>query len=266
MKQKWLRRALQIFVGLCLFFLLFVLTVALLMPILEKMDNPRPPDNHNHGEHNVTTGDHNQSSTPAVQTPVRLNLELMQNAQDHTVFVATPNNLIVSFNTHYTNDMFPLGNWREYPDVTSPCVGIAGTRFEYQADPTIHSYPAVSVFTTGKTQQICEISLSLSQHDWSTSLETIYREQAVQILALFLPKLSQTQLNQLYNSLMEDAHKNQYIDRDSVPVPKMIRVGGTVGCWSYVHGGMIRINIIPIDAQYIADYTAGGGKTYRIHL
>ena len=48
------------------------------------------------------------------------------------------------------------------------------------------------------------------------------------------------------------------IAHSSVPVPRQVSVLGEVGCWGYTYSGMIRINIIPVDAAFAAELSGRG--------
>ena len=187
------------------------------------------------------------STAPNPSSPVTvLDTSVTKDGQNLPIFRATIQDLMACYHFHYGKAMYPLEQWRQFPEVSTPCYGVSCSRYEYLADPEIHYYPAISVYTA-EDMRICEISLSLSEHDWSQTIEDIYKAQSIQVLSLFLPELTQQQLQELYEALLQDAKNNAYISHSATPVPKVIRTAGSVGCWGYTYSGVIRINIIPAD-------------------
>ena len=122
----------------------------------------------------------------------------------------------------------------------------------------MHSWPAIDVYCAESDTGILEISLSLSEHDWSENYDIIFQKQSICMLSVFYPQLSDGEIAALYVKLRQEAMANEYIAHSAVPVPLQVHVLDGVGCWGYTYSGMIRINIIPVDQAFLAALSAKG--------
>ena len=265
MNRRLTRRFLLVCIGICLFILLFLLTLILLFPLLPAEDSPSS------GATVSTMA--NAPTAPSIplptasrpiQPPPDYDGAIQTNAQEEPLFALTLDQFIVCHNHRFSQSMYPSSQWRLYPALAAPYTGRETHCYTYQADPNAHSYPTVQMYVCPETNLICEVSLPLSQHDWSQTLEQIYQRQAMRILAVFFPELSSDQLEALYAALFEDAHQNEYISHSQIPGPKTLRRAGSIGCYGYIYRGMICINLLPLNDARLAELSARGIQIVEI--
>lgn len=255
MKHSMHRKVLLVVAGSCLFLLIFLLTIGILLPTVQDLpsqpaETDLPP---------TSTGrPSSHPTTPTTLPPPTFQGEVAENSQGQLSFCLTADGLIELYNHHFTPPMRPLAQWLQYPNESSVCHGIPCTRYAFLADPQWHSCPPIFLYIQDRTGQILEISLSLSQHDWTQTLENYFETQCLRMLSLFFPQLDADQVRQLYMALFQDAHENAYISHADIPRPKALRTAGNVGCYGYIYRGMICIHLIPVSSSTLSQFRDNG--------
>lgn len=185
-----------------------------------------------------------------------------RNAQGTRQFLLTLDDFIEGFNRLYEKDLgrawlTPAGEWSSFAQQTAPCAGTAATRYEFDPDENIHNEPGIWAYVC-QDGNLCELSLGMPEHDWIEWRYEMFRSQCFYTLSFFYPELTPDEVWGLFDLLYGDASANEYISQSDHPQPKVIRWSGSAGCWAFIHDGVIRINIIPVDAQSLADFSAQG--------
>lgn len=205
-------------------------------------------------------------SAPSLPTPVRLPTGVFRNDLGAPVFWATAAELIVCYNRQWGSAYLRnLDTWRAYPDAATPCMLTAATRYSFLFDEAIHYWPAVDIYCAPSDTRLLEISLSLSEHDWSREIDDIFREQSICMLQIFYDDLPTDAVEALYQQLRQDTAKNEYIAHSAKPKPMTVYLQNGIGCWGYTYSGMIRINIIPVDEACQAALIAKGATFVTVN-
>ena len=179
-------------------------------------------------------------------------------------FRATAEALIACYNHRWGSTYLrEPESWRCFTGKKAPCSNADAVMYSFLADEAIHAIPAIEVYLPENGNNILEVSLSLSEHDWTQTYEDLFRQQSLCMLAVFFPDT--TDIGMLYALLRQEAGENAYISHSDVPVPRKVFVCGDVGCWAYTCSGMIHINIIPTDGILLAESEAKGTTIIQIN-
>lgn len=263
MKNRMLYGLIMGILGIGIFFLLFYFTLSLLRPLMwqatvstttstSPVTTPRsssPP----------TSAASSLPSVPAQPSTPVMPVGVIRGDHAAPAFSAQVEDMIRCYNHQWGSAYIrPLETWRRYTGTATPCAHTVATRYSYLADEAMHSWPAIDVYCAEGDTGILEISLSLSEHDWSENYDIIFQKQSICMLSVFYPQLSDGEIAALYVKLRQEAMANAYIAHSAVPIPLQVHVLDGVGCWGYTYSGIIRINIIPVDQAFLSMLSAKG--------
>jgi len=263
MKNRMLYGLIMGILGIGIFFLVFYFTLSLLRPLMwQATVSTTTSTSPVTTPGNSTPPASAASSLPSVpaqpSTPV-MPVGVIRDDLGAPVFRAQVDDMIRCYNHQWGSAYIrPLETWRRYTGTATPCVHTAAIRYSYLSDEAMHSWPAIDVYCAEGDTGILEISLSLSEHDWSENYDIIFQKQSICMLSVFYPQLSDGEIAALYVKLRQEAMANAYIAHSAVPVPLQVHVLDGVGCWGYTYSGMIRINIIPVDQAFLSMLSAKG--------
>lgn len=213
-----------------------------------------------------------QNTEPPVETAAQwqlLTVTAARNADGVQHFLLTLEDFIEQYNRLYKTDygkpwLTPAGEWYPFARAAAPCTGTAATRYEFDSDKNTHNDPDFWVYVPEGDDNICEISLGMPEHDWTQWRYQTFREQCYYTLSAVYPELNVEDIWSLFDLLYADAMENELISQSAKPEPKILRYINCVGCYGFIQSGVIRINIIPVDSQFLEVYAQKGGVTYGI--
>lgn len=265
MKNRMLYGLIMGILGIGIFFLLFYFTLSLLRPLMWQATvsttvstSPVPTPG---SSTPPTSAAPSLPSVPAQPSTPVMPVGVIRGDHGAPVFSAQVEDMIRCYNHKWGSAYIrPLETWRSYTGAATPCAHTAATRYSYLSDEAMHSWPAIDVYCAEGDTGILEVSLSLSEHDWSENYDIIFQKQSICMLSVFYPQLSDGEIAALYVKLRQEAMANEYIAHSAVPVPLQVHVLDGVGCWGYTYSGMIRINIIPVDHAFLSMLSANNVK------
>lgn len=160
--------------------------------------------------------------------------------------------------------LLPKEEWHRFDSQESPFSDIDTARYEFDPDKNVHSDPDLWAFIDPEDGNLCEVSLGMPEHDWTQWRYEVFQQQCYYTLSVFYPELTAEEVWALFDLLYADAAENEYLSQSDKPDPVTIRFRGDVGCYGFIHSGVIRINVIPVTAELLENFTDGGGSTYGI--
>ena len=257
MQNRILHTLIMGILGICIFMLLFSAVHSFLRPLMlqggpSATTSPRPTFTEGSTVPSVSTYP-SMPSAPTSPTAPTLPVGVVRGDHGGPVFKAHVDDMIRCYNHQWGSTYIrPLSTWRSFAANRTPCAHTAATRYSFLLEEAMHSWPAIDVYCAGDDNGILEISLSLSEHDWSENYDMIFQKQTICMLSVFYPQLSDWEVAALYVKLRQEAMENEYVAHSAVPVPLEVHVLDGVGCWGYNYSGMIRINIIPVDQSFLS--------------
>jgi len=195
-------------------------------------------------------------------------ISAVQNADGTREFLLTLEEFIESYNRLYEADhetpwLSPADEWYAFTGKDAPFSGMQAVRLEFDPDKNVHNDPDVWVYVLKEGGNICEVSLGMHEHDWTQWRYEVFQKQCYYTLSVFYPELTGEEIRTLFDLLYTDAAANESVSQSVKPRPAAIRFRDPVGCYGFIHSGVIRINIIPVDPLLLEAFTKEGGVISR---
>lgn len=196
-------------------------------------------------------------------------ISVVNSADEKQKFQFTLEDYIEKYNLLYQREhdrtwLLPKEDWYLFDGQKSPFSGMDTARYEFDPDKNVHSDPDFWAFVAPEDANVCEVSLGMPEHDWTQWRYEVFQQQCYYTLSVFYPELTAEEVWALFDLLYADAAENVYLSQSDKPEPVIIRFRGDVGCYGFIHSGVIRINVIPVTAALLKNFTDGGGSTYGI--
>lgn len=211
------------------------------------------------------TGD--EETTAAQENLPRMDTSAIRGEHGELTFAATMEDYVEGYNAVCEGEdlLRALPEWSRLEYDRSPYSEYPSVYYEFKYNMEIHTEPAISAYVCAQSGQIQEICLSFPEHGWTDYGYDLFAEECQYTFRLFFPELTQQERGALFDALFADAYREEcYVDVDEERSPTIIRWRGDVGVYPFLHCGMIKFCVIPVDRQYLDGFAENGGAVYEL--
>lgn len=187
--------------------------------------------------------------------PILLNIEAIENSNHESIFSVPIEDFISSYNSlyqqeHHTHYLTSSSEWTQGYEKT-PYYQYNSVCYLFSADKQVWSMPTISIYTPKDGNGIYEIKLTFDDHSYRESFYEAFKNMCFYSLKVFLPKLSTSEIDSLYENLYTQTNENFFDEYDTVHNIKkdpfhIIYTYGGIGFYGYYGAGTANICIIPI--------------------
>ena len=207
------------------------------------------------------------------QYPIILEIKTLENKDGQTTFSISIDDFIASYNSLYrpvyaTDYLSASSDWSALLDIT-PYLELDATRHRFSADEQIWSMPTVSIYTPDNNNYIYEIELTFDDHGYQESLYEEFKRICFYSLKVFLPELSDTEINSLYKELYLQTNNNFWGDYYAYgdverPMLTTIYYYNGIGFYGYYGAGTANICMIPVTQESLLQFEKEGVEIREI--
>jgi len=168
----------------------------------------------------------------------------------------------------YNEDFFRImDKWEIFNENTSPFYSKECNYYRFNREPTILTYPTISIYTDITNQYVYGLTIDFDDHGYSPSLYNAYEKQCFFSIKTLLPFIDDNNLMNMISDLNQSAYENVKIDAlQSSTVPDILYLYESVGIFSYFAiGDYLHICIIPVDQTIIGNYSSSGTIIVQIN-
>lgn len=208
--------------------------------------------------------------TEPLLTPISLDTSITRSDSGELLFAASMDTFIECYNRLYEIDyrttfLRPLQEWSFLVCDNSPYSDAPSILYEFKLNKKVLIEPTITAYVPSDGIGIQEITLGFQEHSWTDWCYDRFREECGYVFQLFFPSLTDGERNALFETLFDDAYdKECYVDLYEERSPTVLRYLNDVGVYCVLHCGVIRFCLIPVDSQYLEDFTSSGGILYEI--
>ena len=184
--------------------------------------------------------------------PRDYSLLVTDNEAGESVFAVSLGELIDDFNRVCGSDYLTAtesDNWYRYSE-RSPRFGYEAKRYQFSADKTVWPMPTLS-FYAPERDEIYEIRMTFDDHGYQERFHTLFKQLCVCMEKTLLPELSDTDAEELFESLYAQAYDNffgnhhAYGDSERPPLTSVTSCGN-IGLYCFYGAGNIEICFLPL--------------------
>ena len=196
-------------------------------------------------------------SAPVSSQTVDFSASVPQDESADAVFSVTVSDFISCFNAVYRADhgedyLLPLkdDHWVRLSE-PSLCFGYDAVCFQFAADRKVWPMPRVSVYAPKDGSEIYELRMTFDHHGNQQILFDQFRALCLCAEKMMIPKLSDTEVEDLFDTLYAQSEYNffgdhyLYGDPERPTLDAVIR-NGNVGFYCFYGAGNVEICIIPL--------------------
>lgn len=225
--------------------------------------------------HPPQIADKNDQSLLQEYEPIDIAFTAVSYKDDELVFSVTADEFITAYNSLYYMDcgndyLTPIKEWLLLIYDSTPHSDYETYYYRFQKYGT-WTEPTFSIYVPADRNYIQEITLNFDDHGYIDSMYVLFEEMCFYTLKVIFPDLDETEITQLYKTLIALAYDDnsllpneQGYENSQDPVRNVLYYKDGIGLYPCYSLGLVRICIIPVSEEIIADYEMNGVEIHEI--